>query len=225
MAWLVALAPACGDDDSGPRDAAVSDAGKDGGGAGRDASMDAAVHDAGGHDAGRDAGGMDSGAADAGALSDSQIASVMTAINSGSIQRAQVAIKRTSHSSVVQFATVMMTDHRALNTALVGIMQMLSIAPIGSAQSAQIANETMRQIARLRKESGGRFDADYVQTEIGAHEQAIHLIDSILLPQVDATLLRNQLKSMRMFERGHLDEARKLQQELEGDAGAEDGGA
>jgi predicted outer membrane protein len=177
--------------------------------------MDAALHDA---------GAIDAQVVDAGALTDSEISAVMIAINTGNIQRSQQAILHAKHSAVISFANLVLFDHGALNTALQGVMQLLSITAVGNALSDQITAATTRQVNRLKHERGDAFDLDYMQVQVATHRETIDLIDMQLLPQVHAQELRNQLKSMRSTEKTHLSNARDILDALEGDAGAEDGG-
>jgi putative membrane protein len=111
--------------------------------------------------------------------------------------------------------------------------------PNASVSPAQPSGVDMQEspemlIQRLRSESqavqeelqgltGEAFDRAYIERQVVAHQGALDLIDAQLLPNAEATELRETLEAARPVIASHLEEARRIQQRL-GTGDASEGG-
>lgn len=218
------LAVGCSDDDGdNESDASQQDGGPDGGprsdgGADAGPSMDASGP---GNDGGGDGGG------DAGAdLTDPQVLGILTAVNSGEITTALVAImKPAQNPEVLGYAMDMRDMHTAANE-----MQSDAGMPATSPEQLQLQAMTMALTARLEGlPAGAAFDLEYMRSQQEAHTMVLTMIDTRLIPSASVPLRAVLTSAVRPMVLRHRDEAAAIVRTLTdggvGDGGTADGGA
>jgi len=143
-------------------------------------------------------------------LTDARIVAIVMALNELEIQSSNPALTRSTDEDVKNYAQ-MMTD--AHNQKLEALRQ------LGIEQEPNEVSQTLRDTAKgvqakLGEQSGGGFDAQYMQLQISLHQNALNLLDYTLIPQTQDNNLRQQLIEMRAKVDNHLQAAWKLYQQV-----------
>ena len=110
------------------------------------------------------------------APTDPQIAHIAATAHQIDIARGKLALKKTKNAEVKQFAQQMVDDHTAgLNEAL-ALVKRLGVTPEKNATSKSLQDGANKATARLKKESGAKFDKDYIDTEVDYHKAVIDAV-------------------------------------------------
>ncbi len=143
-------------------------------------------------------------------LTDARIVAIVMALNELEIQSSNSALTRAINEDVKNYAQ-MMTD--AHNRKLEALRQ------LGIEQEPNEVSQTLRDTAKgvqakLGEQTGGGFDAQYMQLQISLHQNALNLLDYTLIPQTQENNLRQQLIETRAEVDNHLQEAWTLYQRV-----------
>ena len=100
---------------------------------------------------------------------DPQIADIALTAHNIDIARGKLALSKTKNSEVKQFAQQMVDDHSAGVKEAVALTTRLGVKPEKNATSKSLQDGARKATARLKKESGAKFDRDYIDTEVQYH--------------------------------------------------------
>ena len=89
------------------------------------------------------------------------------------IELSKMALTKAQSAEVKQFAQMMITDHTAASAAL-----KTAAAADGVAVPAQMVKKDVSGIDALEGASGAVFDANYIDAQVNAHQQAVALLSS-----------------------------------------------
>jgi putative membrane protein len=146
-------------------------------------------------------------------LSDAQLLGVADTVNTGEIDRANVAIEKSQSDPVKQFAQTMLKDHTEAKEQGRKLLAEYGIAVSGlSAGMQKESDETMTQLETVVPSS---FDRTYLQSQIRMHEKLIKALDDVI-PQAQGPQLKGLLQYMRQQADRHLATARSTLQSLGG---------
>lgn len=187
------------------------------GGTGQAGVGQAGTGEAGGGQGGATNAGGEAGIGGAGGgfgdLSDGEVLEVAISLNNGEVQMAVIAANVSSTSDIDTFATTMATEHSAAATAAMTLGTNEGITPEDSAANAAVKADATKQVLRLSdaaNSSDADFDAIYADTQVIAHEDALHVIDEELVPSAENTALKTYLSTLRDTVTTHLTDARAL---------------
>lgn len=177
-------------------------------------------------------------------LSEAEVVQAVTAVNQAEIEEAELARTKSENEQVRAFAEMMITDHtRMLEESAQGATAAPPPAgtpdaqtpgtatqpPAGAGTSLpgggvvqQLEQESQQARTRLEGLTGADFDQAYIDRQVEAHQRALDLIESQLLPSAQDPLLRQQLEGALPVIQQHLQRAQEIQQQL--GAGAPDAG-
>jgi putative membrane protein len=135
----------------------------------------------------------------------------LAAANHSEIQQAQDAAKKASDATVKQFASQLVTDHKANQKELKQLATTLgaSLPDSGAKTEAESAS-----LGELAGKSGKEFDQAFLDAQITAHVRNIDKIRNQLLPAADRPELRDYLQKTASAMEGHLASAKQLKQDL-----------
>jgi len=174
------------------------------------------------------------------ALSDAQSAAVLSALNSGEILVAQAVLPRLANADAEAFAQRMITEHGTLNQQAAALLMQLGITPQANAVSQALDANAQQVISQLSGMSGAALDLAYMNSQVQMHEQALGMLDCVVLNSVqNGTLRQFVMNTVRPGVIDHLASATSLVAALGGaqarvgtadggtgaDAGTADGGA
>jgi putative membrane protein len=143
-------------------------------------------------------------------LTDGQIAKVLATVDGAEIEQAQVALKKTSDTSIRAFATHMVDEHTAAKEAGAQLASRDSLALSDSPKSVALEASGAQMLEKLNGAEGATFDATYVDGQIDQHAEVLQMIDAQLLPGAENGDLRESLTNARAMVQHHLDQARQL---------------
>lgn len=141
---------------------------------------------------------------------DAQIAAIVVAANQVDIDAGQWAAAKSMDPAVRNFATMMVTDHSAVNQSAVELVTKLKVTPEANATSKSLQDGGEQNLGHLRTLSGAEFDRAYVDHEVAYHEQVIAALDSTLIPNAQNAELKALLVKVRPAFVAHLGHAKRL---------------
>lgn len=145
---------------------------------------------------------------------DGNLTAVLLAANNTDISYARLVPAHTSTPAVKDFATRMITDHVAVNTALNELVARTEIKPEESAASLSFRDESTTKREQLSRLYGRDFDSAYIASEIAYHTSVIAVLDNTLIPHARDAQLRQILVSVRPAVAAHLAHAEQVQARL-----------
>lgn len=146
-------------------------------------------------------------------LSDAQLLGVADTVNTGEIDRANVAIEKAQADSVKQFAQMMLKEHIEAKEQGRKLLAEYGISVSGlSAGMQKQSDDTMTQLQTVVP-SG--FDRTYLQSQIRLQQKLIKGLDEVI-PQAQGPQLKGLLQYMRQQADRHLATARSTLQSLGG---------
>jgi putative membrane protein len=146
------------------------------------------------------------------ALSEGQMARLTELVNTAEIEQAKLAQRRAKAPRVKQFADKMLTHHGHALREQAKIVQRLKLTPADSATFAKVKSQGEAELAKLKETDAASFDAAYIVSQIDAHQQALDLLDTQLIPGAKTPEVVNALQIARGMVEQHLQEARALRQ-------------
>ncbi len=169
---------------------------------------------------GNDGLGSSSGGASGGAgLTDDQIVGIVNTANSGEIAQARLAESITQNADVQNIAMMMATMHGQLNAQLTSVSQKDDLPPATSAIEQMLASGGQQTMAMLQGLTGSSFDLAYVDANVQAHQGAMQLFQTQLIPDATNPDLKAFLQNMLPVVQAHLQAWTALQAKL-GDGGS-----
>jgi putative membrane protein len=144
------------------------------------------------------------------ALNDANIAAIVLAANTIDIANGELAIARSKHKAVREFARRMMTDHASVNAKAGALAARLGLRPVENAASRGLVASTDSTRQQLRRLKGAAFDRAYVENEVAYHQAVLDLLDSTIVPAVENTELRALLVGVRPAFVAHLEHAKMI---------------
>ncbi len=187
-----------------------------GGNGGRGTATGGAGGNGGNHGGGGNGVGGNGGAV---ALTDPQIAGVAMTANMGEVAQGQLAGTKSTNSAVLNFATMMITDH---NAAIVRLQQVLAAQNIMTADSPE--RQTMFNMANttyntLFTQTGSTFDRNYAMAQVTEHQTVLDTFDQMLVPDAQNAALKAELQMERATVATHLTMAQALVATISSDGG------
>jgi putative membrane protein len=115
---------------------------------------------------------------------------------------------------VKQFAKQMVDDHGAALKEEVALTTRLGVKPENNATSKSLQEGAKKATARLKKESGAKFDKDYIEVEVQYHEAVIDAVKNALIPNAQNKDLKQLLTDTVPTLEGQLQHAKNAQKQL-----------
>lgn len=147
---------------------------------------------------------------------DPQIAAIVVVANQVDVDAGKLAQDKTGNKEVREFATLMVTDHTAVNKSAGELVQKLKVTPEPNATSDSLQQGGDKNLAALKGLSGAAFDKAYVDHEVAYHEAVIQALDTTLIPGAHNVELKALLIKVRPAFIAHLEHAKSLQKRLNG---------
>ena len=148
------------------------------------------------------------------AITDPEIADVALTAHKIDIARGKLALSKTKNAEVKQFAQQMVDDHGAGLKEAVALATRLGVKPQTNDTSKSLQDGAKKAAARLKKESGAKFDKDYIDTEVGFHQALIDAVKNTLIPNTQNKDLKQLLSDAVTTLEGHLQHAKNVQAQL-----------
>ena len=150
-------------------------------------------------------------------LSDANIVALLDHANAADSTAGALAATKATNPQVKQFAKLMMSEHHALRKQGADLAKKLGVTPEPPADDPVTALAQQETQALQSAPKGAEFDKTYIDQEIAAHQAVLDLAgkahDQAKNPELKALIE----KAKPVIEK-HLDQAKQLQQKLQGAA-------
>jgi putative membrane protein len=124
------------------------------------------------------------------------------------VELGNLALAKTTNSSVKDFANMMVTDHTRANEELMAMAKNKSFTLADS-----LDGEHKAKVDNLRNLSGTEFDRTYMATMVADHQKTLELMRTEVANGIDAGLKDFATKTIPVVQT-HLEHAQKLQSGL-----------
>ena len=152
------------------------------------------------------------GAADA--PTDPQIAHIAYTAGQLDITAAEQAIKKSTNPAVIDFANLMIADHKAVNDQALALVTKLGVAPEDNPTSQSLSQQASDKLAELDKLDGAAFDKAYLDNEIAYHVAVNSALSSLLIPSAQNAELKALLETGRQLFTEHQHHAEMVAADL-----------
>jgi putative membrane protein len=148
-------------------------------------------------------------------LTDAEIVAVTSTANNGEIDMANLAAKSATSADVKNFAAMMVTQHKDMETKGKALAAKAKITPAESDASSSLKSDVQSTISSLKTQKGKDFDKAYMESQVKAHRDVLNLFDSKLLPNAQNGDLKTLLTDGRSHVAAHLAKAEEIQKKLD----------
>jgi putative membrane protein len=135
---------------------------------------------------------------------------LLTTINRGEIEIANLARSRAMRPDVRELAQQMVTQHTEAQTSLDRWASSASVTPRPNEASATVQSDAQAVRTRLEGLPAADFDAAYVESQVTMHREALRLIDERVVPGATDPAYRALLTDIRTHVAQHLSHAQSL---------------
>jgi putative membrane protein len=134
---------------------------------------------------------------------DPQIAHIAYTAGVIDIKAAEQALGISKNEAVREFATSMVTDHKAVNDQALALVAKLGVTPEDNDTSKGLAAQADAKVAELAKLSGADFDKAYVANEVAYHKAVNGALADLLIPSASNAELKSLLETGLKIFQGH----------------------
>ncbi len=127
------------------------------------------------------------------------------------IAAAEIAAKNATSPAVKEFAAMMIQAHK---TSAAAFKKAAGAAQPAITPDANMTSEQLEDLADLKKLTGVRFDKEYIESQVDAHEDALELIKKYARDGEAATLKAAAAESIPVMER-NLNRAREIEKQFD----------
>jgi putative membrane protein len=118
-------------------------------------------------------------------LTDPQIAHVAYTADLIDIRYAHLALALSTNEAVRAFAETMISDHSAVNTKALDLLQKLGVTPEDNFLSKQLNEGADKIVANFLTMKGADFDRAYAANEMAYHQAVIGIVDKDFIPNIE----------------------------------------
>ena len=148
-------------------------------------------------------------------LTDGEIVAVTSTANAGEIEMANLAAKTATNADVKNFAAMMITQHKDMETKGKALAAKAKITPADNDASTALKTDVQSTITSLKTQKGKDFDKAYMESQVKAHRDVLNLFDNKLLPNAQNGDLKTLLTDGRSHVAAHLAKAEEIQKKLD----------
>jgi putative membrane protein len=138
---------------------------------------------------------------------EAEAAQILRAINENELAVSRIARQRSQNEDILRYAAVMIADHAGMTQLLDSMLP-----PISDSVNAE--SRALRAAGTLLADSLGRieggFNNSYITAQIAAHEQALLLLDTAIIPSARNPQLKKLLRDLRPAVVAHLQRAQQI---------------
>jgi len=150
-------------------------------------------------------------------LSDANIVALLDHANAADSTAGALAATKATNPQVKQFAKLMMSEHHALRKQGADLAKKLGVTPEPPANDPVTALAQQETQALQSAPKGAEFDKTYIDQEVTVHEAVLDLAGKAH-DQAKNLELKALIEKAKPVIEKHLDQAKQLQQKLQGAA-------
>ena len=148
-------------------------------------------------------------------MTDAEIVAVTSTANNGEIDMANLATKSATSADVKNFAAMMITQHKDMESKGKALAAKAKITPADSDASNALKSDVQSTISNLKTQKGKDFDKAYMDSQVKAHRDVLNMFDNKLLPNAQNGDLKTLLTDGRSHVAAHLAKAEEIQKKLD----------
>ncbi|QQS41775.1 MAG: DUF4142 domain-containing protein [Acidobacteriota bacterium] len=152
-------------------------------------------------------------------MTDANIAAIVSVAGKLDIAYGKIAMSKSKNEKVREFADRMVTDHSAVQNAAEKLLKKLGVTPVENDTSRSLAENGEKVKAKLRSLKEAEFDKFYIDNEVAYHELVVNAIENVLIKSARNAELKATLESVLPLFTRHLEHARSIQSEMNGEMG------
>ena len=118
-------------------------------------------------------------------LSDTEMAHVAYVADNIDIRYAHLALALSDTPEVREFARTMISDHEAVNTAALELLDKLGAQAEDNFLSQKLNADAEGIVDRLSQLRGAEFDRAYAENELAYHQAVNDLVENTFIPNID----------------------------------------
>jgi len=145
------------------------------------------------------------------ALTDGQILQVLSNVDSGEIEQAQVALTKATSPAVREFAQHMVDQHTQSKDNGQQLATETKIIPSPSAPADEVRTKGSNVLEKLNSADAASFDSTYMQAQIQQHQEVLKMLDEKLIPSASSPQLRTALEKVKAMVEHHISMAKQIQ--------------
>jgi putative membrane protein len=135
---------------------------------------------------------------------------VLLTIDSARMVSARVARDRSQNENVLEFARVMLVDHRAISQLLDSLIVATGQTAADNALTQELRSANEQFVTDLMARDTG-FNNAYIAQEVSDHERALILLDTALIQSARNPQVKAILEQLRPAFEAHLQRAQQIQ--------------
>lgn len=156
-----------------------------------------------------------------GISNDGQALAMLTAINKHEIALAELARQKQGLRAAVQHYAQMLQEEHSANQVKTREVRARANAGAGASPAlTRLEEKNMAERRKLEALNGTAFEESFVQAMIQDHTDALHIIDTQLLPAAKDPEVQRHLRDTRDHMAKHLEKARALERDVANRNGA-----
>lgn len=145
---------------------------------------------------------------------DGEVMAMLTALDNHEIQAATEAQSKASHQKVKEYATMMLTDHRANMQKTQSMAESMSLTSMDTPAVEDFKKKNSDTMATLTDKTGEDYDNSYMRMMARDHQEALRMIDNQLMPMAKSDEMKTHLSEVRKQFSDHLNKAEDIMEEL-----------
>lgn len=148
-------------------------------------------------------------------VGDEQTVRILTTINGGEIEQAQLAKREAQDPRVKKFAAKMIEEHTKANDKIIKLYKSEQLLPANSTIANDLADQGAQMLSSLNEAEGPDFDQTYIDAQVQQHQGVLDLLNTRLIPSAANAQLKAALEDTKSMVEHHLDKAREIQQQMQ----------
>jgi putative membrane protein len=138
---------------------------------------------------------------------EAEAAQILRAINENEIATSRMARDISQNDDILSYAAVMIADHRGMTQLLDSILPPISDSVNAESRAIRAAGTAL--VDSMQRLEGG-FNNMYITRQIDAHQQALLLLDTALIPSARNPQLKKLMRDLRPAVVAHMQRARQI---------------
>jgi putative membrane protein len=151
----------------------------------------------------------------AASISDEQSIRILTTVNAGEVEQAQLAKRQAKDPRVKKFAAQMIDQHTKAKNDVTKLSKNEQLLPANSSVANDLADKGSQVVQSLKSVEGADFDKTYIDAQVQQHQEVLELLNSRLIPSANNTQLKAALEDSKKMVEHHLEMARQIQQQTQ----------
>jgi putative membrane protein len=147
-------------------------------------------------------------------LTDAQIAKVLEAVDTGEIEQAKIAQKKSKNSKVKKYAAELIQGHTKAKQKTAKLAKKAKLTPEDSPVAAQLTGKATEQLESLKAADAKTFDNVYLEGQAQQHQTVLDLVNAQLIPAASHDELKSLLGELKTMLEKHASSAKELQASL-----------